>query len=397
MEHSRGPDMENIRTYMIPILYSACAVFISYVLLILTNVYLFTRPYLLTIVFVGVVALYLAELSFGSKRSTHYHVALHIWMVWLLLRTSLLPHFIPVVVGGGGSEHTSIPSSLGPHLVLTFILLLGLVGIAWSTTVPAVQESRLSLQVIFLFATLLVAFIPLALGPDYVDMIGLVFTTCIFFFLSLFARTYVMNYLRYPSSMHTLVIVLHTAWVLIIPNNWWPVALAVAAVQGVFYKKMMSHGQVLPQFHGGGGGDTSTWTQEDDHNHRTRNPRSRHNHHTAPPYQEPKESTYQSRQVPRPLVNESDFAPVLDLTIPTPVDTGVGVGWSPIVQQQPQSSSSTVGPVKKNGGEEGSFSFEQQSAEPRVISAEANRLDLIRLARAAKPLGVGALKKIENG
>ncbi len=419
--------MENIRTYLIPILYSACAVFISYVLLILANVYLFTRPYLLTVVFVGVVALYLAELSFGSQRSTHYHVALHTWMVWLLLRTSLLPHYIPVVVGGGGNEHTSVPSSaivsMGPHLVLTFILLVGLVGIAWSTTIPAIQDSRLSLQVIFLFAALLVAFMPLALGPDYVDVIGLVFTTCIFFFLSLFARTYVTNYLRYPPSMHTLVIVLHTAWVLIIPNNWWPVALIVATVQGVFYRKMMSHGQVLPRFRSEShtdSSDTSTWVQEDDQrhrNHRTRDEHSRHNHQ----YQKSsgwssKPPTYQNHQPPQTLVergevSESDFAPVLNLTNLPPVhrplaerpDTGVGIGWPPTVQQQPQPSSSTVGVIKRSGvvrsdvEGEGSFSFEQQSTKPRVVSADSYREDLIRQGRTAKPLGVGALKKTENG
>ncbi len=240
--------MENIRTYLIPFLYSLGATVASYTLLVVANVHLFTHPYPLTVVVVVVISVYMAELSFGAQRSTHHHSALHTWMVWLLVRTALLPHYIPVATEGAAATEEPVQ----PNPILTLLLLAGLLGVAWGTVVPAVQDSRLSLQLLFACATALVALVPLALGPEHVDMLGVGVAACAFFFLYFFARTYVSKYLGYSAPVHSLVTTLHTVWVLVVPDRWWPVVLMVAAAQGVFYHKMMAHGRVVLPRHRAG-------------------------------------------------------------------------------------------------------------------------------------------------
>ncbi len=231
----RTPNLESIHTYLGPFLYGACGT----IILIFTQWLPFTSSYTLIAFAIIVAGSVSAEISFYPVRSANYRITILVWLIWFLIQTCVRVTTL--------TEETSLETL--SHFLLSFVLMLGLIGCAWSTTLPIIQGSRISLSILYLFTVKMSALVPVQIHTAHVSIFAVSVPTFVYFFLALFSRQYIKEYLQYSSSAQLVIFIMQTTWVLIVPNVWWLMILPVAMMQVVFYRKMMAHGRVIqPRF-----------------------------------------------------------------------------------------------------------------------------------------------------
>ena len=229
----RSVNFENVYTYLGPLLYGLS----GSMLLGVVEWIPWGGPYTFTALAILVAGAVTGELSFFPVRAHDHQTALLVWLVWFLVR-------LCARAAAFSAPPESALESVS-HFFMSFVLLVGLIGCAWSTTLPVVQASRVSLGILFTFAVKLSALVPVQTHPGHGSVFSVSIPTILYFFLSLFSWQYIEGYLEYPPKVQPIVFILHTAWVLAVPSIWWMIVLPVAVIQGVFYQKMTIYGRVI--------------------------------------------------------------------------------------------------------------------------------------------------------